>query len=238
MQIDSLSFYLSDADKNYLLDYYEKFEIDFEREYASAKNKNLIAGVIFYNIILTDKNLKNRKQNTTNKKVVFSMKFVASLLDTSTGIISRLNSKFHEKFSHFQKVALKDKKAKAAPKDKKEDKYLSLIVKLIKKSKRKTETPKLTKNILLKMLNLTCEYLKVFYSDKNAIKIKDYLTHLQVNLFIAGYKVDESKLKELFGDFHIDAGLSLTDGRNHNDFVKVKDIYGNIENKVYIDFRR
>ncbi|OPZ91678.1 MAG: hypothetical protein BWY74_01889 [Firmicutes bacterium ADurb.Bin419] len=61
---------------------------------------------------------------------------------------------------------------------------------------------------------------------------------MQANIYIAGYDVKEKKLVELFGEIAKDTDIILTTGRNKEDFIKVKDIYGNYENKVYVELRR
>lgn len=92
--------------------------------------------------------------------------------------------------------------------------------------------------MLVRIFNCTLYCLQYLYSDKSAIKIKEFLGHVQANIYIAGYDVKEKKLVELFGEIAKDTDIILTTGRNKEDFIKVKDIYGNYENKVYVELRR
>lgn len=231
---DGISQQLSLDEKNIIMEYYSRFEDQFEKEYQWEDSKNKIAGIILYNIVQSDNDLKKRK-SFDNKGLLFSIKSISSIIGIGEKAFYKLNNEFKEKFSYFNKSPKEKSDAKEETIN---ENRLSPLINTIKKCRRKSEPPPLNKGMLVRIFNYTLYCLQYLYSDKSAIKIKEFLGHVQANIYIAGYDVKEKKLTELFGEIAKDTDIILTAGRNKEDFIKVKDIYGNYENKVYVELRR
>jgi len=229
---NEISQYLSLEDRNIIMENYSRFEEPLEKEYQFDSSKYRVAGVVLYNIVQLSDDLKNRKL-ADNKGLVFSIKSICKIVGIGEKAFYRLNNEFKEKFDYFNKKTQKErnnKKEKVIDENK-----LSNLMGIIKKYRRKSVPPHLNRETLIQIFNHTLYCLQYLYIDKSAIKIKEFLGHVMVNIYIAGYDVKEKKLTELFGEIAKDTDIMLTAGRNKEDFVRVKDIYGKYENKVYVE---
>lgn len=225
-----IKFLERDLIKNNITDIeFEKIKENFD-EFKNKYNKNLeelqideevLSAIIFYNIIKLHSDLKNRKRSKESKACIFSIKNLSDLV----GISSKTFSKFNlDLLMEKESTQIKDEKS---------------LVKLISKNRRKTKPVDLTKRNLINIFNYNYQYLSFLYSDKSAIKIKEYLIHVKVSLYLAGYiDISIEKLQELFGEYCMYLNMQLTDGRNSEDFVKVKNKLGNEDFKVYIELMR
>lgn len=230
---NEISQHLSLDDRNIIMECYSRFEEQFEKEYQFEDSKCKIAGVILYNIVQLNNDLKKRK-SADNKGLLFSIKSISLITGIGEKTFYRLNNEFKEKFSYFNKKSTKEKDNE---KEETINENRFPLINAIKKCRRKSSPPQLNKGMLIQIFNCTLYCLQYLYTDKSAIKIKEFLCHVQVNIYIAGYDVKEKKLVELFGEIAKDTDIILTAGRNKEDFIKVKDIYGNYENKVYVELR-
>jgi hypothetical protein len=236
LEVEEIVKYINEQEKIYIENMFNSMEEEFEAAYEFENNRNRIGIVIFYNIVMINEDLRKRKLGET-KSSVFGFKNLAKILGISEKSLYELNNKFNEKFPQY-KDKIKENKNKIEGEDGKLNKLQNSLIRNISKNRRKTEPQQINMRTLATIFKYTYEYLKVLYVDKNAIKITEFLTHVQLNLFLAGHKVEQEKLEELFGESLKYLDVTLTDGRNEEDFVKVKDNYGNIENKVFIEFRR
>lgn len=219
---EKISKYLNSKEKNKILKETQKYKKIYE-ENKTNKDDERLACIILYNIVSQEEDLKNKKLENENKKV-FTMKNLSSMIDISDRTFSALNKRFFKK----------DNKSK---KRKNKSEFNSLN-KIIKKYKRHSKPLDLTNKKIIGIFKYNYEYLKFLYSDKTAIKIKEYISHIYMSLFLAGYNVEYKKVEELFGDYCKYLNIILTDGRDSKDFVKIKDIYDNEDFKVYIEFMR
>ncbi|OPZ91677.1 MAG: hypothetical protein BWY74_01888 [Firmicutes bacterium ADurb.Bin419] len=76
---DGISQHLSQEDKNIIIEYYSRFEEQFEKEYILEDSKNRIAGIILYNLVQLDDELKKRK-SADNKGLLFSIKSISLII--------------------------------------------------------------------------------------------------------------------------------------------------------------
>jgi hypothetical protein len=111
------------------------------------------------------------------------------------------------------------------------------IVPDICKSRRKEKPKQIIKSILISIFNETLTYSKLLYSDKEKIKIKEYLAHVQVNLYMAGYDVTEIKMQQIFTDFFVELDFDLEEGSDEEDFIAVREMNGNVIIREYICLR-
>ncbi|MCB2291343.1 hypothetical protein LGK97_16575 [Clostridium sp. CS001] len=107
----------------------------------------------------------------------------------------------------------------------------------ISKSRKKEKPKQIIKSKLISIFNETLTYVKLLYSDEEKIKIKNYLAHVQTNLYMAGYDVTEIKMQEIFMMFFTELNFDLVEGSYEEDFVAVKDMNGNIIVREYISLR-
>ncbi|OFI07129.1 hypothetical protein CLOACE_05340 [Clostridium acetireducens DSM 10703] len=223
---DKISKYLDEKEKNNVIREFQKYKGKYEK-YKTDKNAKILSYIIFYNVINKNDTLKKKKLENSKKKI-FTIKNLASILKISEKSFSKLNKEIFNKNINVQKYNNKDKNLNE----------FKNINKIIKKYKRNTKAPNLTKKGLIAIFKINYEYLKFLYSDKTAIKIKEYLANVYMNLSLAGYNIEYSKLEELFGEYFKYLNIVVTDGRSSKDFVKIKDIYNNENFKVYIEFMR
>ncbi|NME94795.1 hypothetical protein [Clostridium cochlearium] len=219
IKYEKISKYINEKERNKILEESQKYK----KIYDENKNDERVVCIILYNIILQYEDLKNKKLENGNKKV-FTIKNLSSMIGISDRTFSTLN----------KKIFKKDNKTK---KGKNKSEFNS-VNKIIKKYKRHSKPSDLTKKKIIGIFKYNYEYLKLLYSDKTAIKIKEYIAHIYMSLFLAGYNIEYEKIEELFGRYCKYLNIVLTDGRDSKDFVKIKDIYDNEEFKVYIEFMR
>lgn len=179
-------------------------------------SKEVLSAIFLYKICCSDKSLKSLKIGNT-KRLLFSIKNLSSLIDISEKKFSKLNKELDLSEQTSNKTNI-------------------TITKTIQKYRRNTPPLELTKKRLINIFMYNYKYLKILYPDKTAIKIKEYLANIHIQLFMAGYDISYDKLEELFGEYYIYLGIILSDGRNSKDFVKIKDIYKKYYFKVYMEF--
>ena len=228
--------YLSETEKEYIISEYAMGEEAFEEAFRFENEKIRIAVSIFYNIVLKRSDIKNRKL-VDSKICVFTIKNLAKIFSISEKGLYKSNNILYEKFPEFKESSKKHGDA-VSEEVEKINKILEPILRSLKNHRRKTEPQAVSQKNLINIFLTTFEFIKLLYPDKGAIKIKEYLAHVQLNLFLAGHNVQEEKLESIFGEFVKHLNLALTDGRNEEDFIKVKDNYGKVENKVYIELGR
>lgn len=105
------------------------------------------------------------------------------------------------------------------------------------KSRRKEKPKQIIKSKLISIFNETLNYVKLLYSDEEKIKIKNYLAHVQVNLYMAGYDVTEIKMQEIFMVFFTELNFDLAEGSDEEDFVAIKEMNGDIIVREFIRIR-
>jgi hypothetical protein len=64
------------------------------------------------------------------------------------------------------------------------------------------------------------------YHEKTYIEIVQYLTHVEVNLILAGYQVTRQEIAIRFGTLFPRLGFQAAKGRNVRKFVYVQDVFG------------
>ncbi|MDW8802471.1 hypothetical protein P8V03_15080 [Clostridium sp. A1-XYC3] len=233
-ELEEISDYLNKEEKKYIIRLFKEYEKIFQKAYEFENNKDRIAVIIFYNLLITDEEIKNRKMKDSSK-LMFSLKNLSKITQLPEKSLYVINNKFQQRFSNLIKDIISKNTGKM---DESFSKLVENLLKNIKKHRRKIDNQQISNKVMMNIFLTTFENVKSLYSDKNAIKIKEYLIHMQANMILAGYNVDEEKLEEIFSQFSKHLGFELSDGRNEEDFVAVKDIYGKCDNKVYIEFRR
>lgn len=234
IEIEEISNYLNKEEKKYIMKLFKENEKDFQKVYEFENNQDRIATIIFYNLLITSNELKNRKIKDSSK-LMFSLKNLSKTIQLPEKSLYAINNNFQQRFSNL----IEDLNIKNVNDvDEVANRLIENLLKNIKKRRRKTDNQQISNRTMMNIFLTTFENVKALYSDKNAIKIKEYLVHMQANMILAGYNVDEEKIEQIFSEFSKYLGLELTDGRNEEDFVKIKDVYGKYDNKVYIEFRR
>lgn len=231
LNIEEIKSYLKKEEKKYIISEYKKKEKSLEKEYEFENSKDKIAIVVLYNIIMSNQELKNRKIKDSTK-LVFSLKNLASITHKSEKGLYKLNSEFDNKFKKLVDGNIDETDESGT------NKIIENLLKNIKKYRRKIEINEISNKTMINILLMVFQSTKMLYTDKTAIKIKEYLAHVQAAMVIAGYNVDEYKIEQIFCELSKHLEIEFTDGRNEEDFVKIKDIYGKYDSKAYIEFGR
>jgi hypothetical protein len=75
----------------------------------------------------------------------------------------------------------------------------------------------------------THRLLSHLYSDKTHVEILHYLTHIELNLALAGYAVAREVIRDQFGRLFRHLGFQPAKGRDPHKFVHVQDAFGRQE---------
>ena len=75
----------------------------------------------------------------------------------------------------------------------------------------------------------THRLLSHLYGDKTHVEILHYLSHVELNLALAGYTVVRETIRDQFGKLFSRLGLQPAKGRDPHKFVYLQDIFGRQE---------
>jgi hypothetical protein len=75
----------------------------------------------------------------------------------------------------------------------------------------------------------THRLVSTLYAERSHLEIALYLSHVEVNLLLAGYRVEASSIAAQFGKLFARLGLQAVKGRDARKFVYLQDIFGRQE---------
>lgn len=99
---------------------------------------------------------------------------------------------------------------------------------LIKAQKRARATPPpdLDDSTWISIFQETHRLLSHLYSDRTHVEILRYLSHVELNLSLAGYTVEWESIRDQFGKLFSHLGLWPAKGRDSRKFVYLQDVFG------------
>jgi hypothetical protein len=75
----------------------------------------------------------------------------------------------------------------------------------------------------------THRLISTLYAERSHLEIGMYLSHVEVNLLLSGYRIEASSIAAQFGKLFARLGLQAVKGRDAHKFFYLQDIFGRQE---------
>lgn len=91
---------------------------------------------------------------------------------------------------------------------------------------RSSGPPALDDPVWIAIFRETHRLLSHLYGDKTHVEILHYLSHVELNLALAGYTVARESIRDQFGKLFSRLGLQPAKGRDPHKFIYLQDVFG------------